>query len=125
MAGLLSILTSNFVTCMEIVKSWRLNSAQIVSVDNENVLAKSLSAGLQARLKIFNYTFSSVQIILICDSIPLTFMIVRLAITYLYHSLPKGYYLAQITELLGLHLGSSTQLHCIKMNMANPHFKKG
>ena len=28
---------------------------------------------------------------------------------YLYHSLPKGYYLAQITELLGLHLGSSTQ----------------
>ena len=36
-------------------------------------------------------------------------MIVRLAIRYLYHSLPKGYYLAQITKLLGLHLGSSTQ----------------
>ena len=36
-------------------------------------------------------------------------MIVRLAIRYLYRSLPKGYYLAQITKLLVLHLGSSTQ----------------
>ena len=39
----------------------------------------------------------------------LSFMIVRLAIRYLYRSLPNGYYIAHITELLGLHLGSSTQ----------------
>ena len=37
-------------------------------------------------------------------------MLVRLAIRYLYRSLPKGCYLAQITELLGLHLGSSTHI---------------
>ena len=36
-------------------------------------------------------------------------MIVRLSIRYLYRSLPKGFYLAQITKLLGLHLGSSKQ----------------
>ena len=41
-------------------------------------------------------------------TLKLSFMIVRLVIRYLYRSLPKGYYLAQITELLGLHLSSST-----------------
>ena len=36
-------------------------------------------------------------------------MIVRLAIRYLCRSLPKGYYLTQITEILGFHLGSLKQ----------------
>ena len=41
-------------------------------------------------------------------------MLVRLALRYLYRSLPKGCYLAQITKLLGLHLGNSIHLRSAK-----------
>ena len=49
-------------------------------------------------------------------------MLVRLNTKYLYRSLPEGYSLAQITKLLGLHLGSSTQISSEKIE---DEFEKG